>query len=107
MRGEERFCQTGFAALSGVAMDDSAFRRFVDRRDETAHAILILLPARTSDTFLHFAESREHSSITKGALRCLAGALGGGFGIGHEIKDENLRAGRFAARESFVNPGVP
>ena len=77
-------------------MDDSAFGRLVERGYERSP----VLPTRRGILFGEGAQMGDDAAIAQGTARTLAGAFGGGFGVGHE--DLFLWTGRLADARKVV-----
>jgi len=82
-------------------MDDAAFRRFIDRRNQGTDALRVLL-LRTSYRFVHLAQAREHAAVAERAHRRLASAFRGGFCISHDKTSGGIWAWRLAEGPSVV-----
>ena len=76
--------QPGLATNRGVAMNNSALRRFVDGRDECSD--VGGLSARVSCALAQGASSTQDLAIAQSAALGLACTFGGGFGISHGKK---------------------
>jgi hypothetical protein len=81
-RADEHLIQARFPASRRVAMNDSPFGRFVDRRDQRAYLTCIRLLRGTS-TFVHRADTGDHAAIAKRSFGGLAGTFSGRFCVGH------------------------
>ena len=84
-RSREHFVQARFASLRGVPMDDAAFGRLIDRGNKSTHVVRIGL-GRAPRALLHAAQARDRAAIAKCSAHILAGAFGGGFGVGHDLE---------------------
>ena len=74
--GRERFVQSRFAAISGISMNDAAFRSLVDCRNDDAYSIQVG-HFRGTHLLLHRAQTCHNAAIAERSLQCLACALGG------------------------------
>jgi hypothetical protein len=81
-RAGEQFVQARFAPLRGVAMNDAALGRFIDRRNESAHFVGIEF-GRGTRPLLHAAETRDDAAIAERLARGLAGTFRRGFCVSH------------------------
>lgn len=82
--GCKRFVQTRFPALRSILMNDPAFGGFIDRRNQGADVVHIPRFTAGSSAFCKTTQVCEHATIAEGADAGLAGAFGGGFGVGHK-----------------------
>jgi hypothetical protein len=67
-------------------MNDAALGRFIDRGNERAEVACL----RGGGIFAQSANATDDAPVSQSAGLRLAGAFGGGFGVGHDVK---LRAG--------------
>lgn len=66
-------------------MDNAALGRLIDRGNERAHLVGIGLGGAACP-LLHATQTRNCTPIAKCSAHILAGAFGGRFGIGHDLK---------------------
>jgi hypothetical protein len=74
--GGERFVEPRFATIGCVFVNDSAFRSFIDCREQRANLIRAG-GFRRAHCFLHRPQACYNAAIAKRTFRFLAGALGG------------------------------
>jgi hypothetical protein len=72
----ERAIQPRLAAVSGIAMDDTAFGRLIDCRDKRADLIGIRLFGRARAP-LHRPQACHNAAVAQRSFECLTGAFGG------------------------------
>jgi len=111
-RGRGRhFSQARFAALRGVAVNDSALGRFIYCGNERAKFFPSRF-ARNAHASLERTQPCSHTPVVKRARHRLPGTLGCGLGISHSLRETFLpgleaRGGRQSCQDvpEPVKPG--
>jgi hypothetical protein len=83
--------QPGFAANRSVTVNNSAFGRLVDGRDQRGN--VAGLSVSVSGALAQSANSTQNLMITQSATMGLASTFGSGFGISHEKNSGRERHG--------------